>query len=172
MAGNLEFVQGSESHSSNWGKYYVKGLEKWQVKEDFEGNVHDRHHSYQGYVCNDVPDGTVFTIFEQNGDKRGTDTFIFSVCVVDQGEVNKDTSSYGNGFTSGNYKVLCTSGNSKTKGPRLLGWWQKCPPGKEMEWALHCAAHIDKRGQKEIPPLPETKPEPSIGGNELSTLLD
>jgi hypothetical protein len=80
--GNIEYVNGQEQHSSNWGKFYVKGLEKWEVKEDFDENRKDGHHTYQGYVCLDVPEGTVFTVFEQNGNKRGTDDYIFRICQV------------------------------------------------------------------------------------------
>jgi hypothetical protein len=151
MSGNIEFVQGSESHSSSWGKYYVKGLEQFQVKEDFDANRFDRHHSYQGYVALDIPDGTVFTIFEQNGDKRGTDEFIFSICVVDQGSTKDDQSSYGDGFCTGNYKIIA-QGNTKTLAPRLMGWWIDSPV-KTLEFAQHCAAHINTRGLKNIPAM-------------------
>ena len=32
----IEYKVGSESHSSSWGKFYVKGLEKYEVKEGGE----------------------------------------------------------------------------------------------------------------------------------------
>ena len=79
--GNIEFVQGSEQHTSFWGKYYVKGLEFWQTKEDFTENISSKHEYYQGYVCLDVPAGTIFTVFEQSGNKRGTEIFSFMICI-------------------------------------------------------------------------------------------
>ena len=146
---SIEYVNGNESHSSNWGKYYVKGLEEWAVKEDFEENRQDRHHSYQGYVALDVPDGTMFTIFEQNGDKRGTDTFIFSICVAGSDATKRDHGEYGSGFCEGNYRVVAI-GNTKTKAPRLMGWWIDSE-NKTLEFAEACAVAITKRGQKDAP---------------------
>ena len=136
---------------SNWEKYYVKGLEKWEVKEDFSENRRDKHHSYQGYVCLDVPEGTVFTIFEQNGDKQGTGTFIFSICRATDEKVNSDDSEYGSGFCKGNYEVL-VSANTKTLAPRLMGWWTDSND-KSLAFAEHCKAHIGKRGLKTLPAM-------------------
>lgn len=149
--GNIEFVNGQESHTSYWGKFYVKGLETWEVKEDFAENCHDKHHSYQGYVCLDVPEGTMFSIFEQNGNKRGTDDYIFRICQVTE-DVTTIDSIYGSGKITGNFKVVATSGNSKTKAPRLFAWW-KDSADHSYEFACACAAHIDKRGQKNPPVL-------------------
>lgn len=145
----IEFVQGNESHSSYWGKYYVKGLEQYQVKEDFDENRYDRHHSYQGYVCCNVPDGVIFTIFEQNGSKRGTDTFLFSICETDSTEeIQKDKAEYGKGFFQGQYKVIA-QGKTKTLAPRLLDWWTS--GDKTKAYAELCAKYIDKRGVKNLP---------------------
>ncbi|MGL5059045.1 MAG: hypothetical protein ACRC62_03605 [Microcoleus sp.] len=151
MTGNIEFVQGQESHSSYWGKYYIKGLEEFKVKEDFEANRKDNHHSYQGYVALEIPEGTIFTIFEQNGNKRGTDNFCFSICVVDQGEINEDKASYGEGFCTGNYRVVA-KGKTKTLAPRLMDWWINSPI-KTLEFAEHCAQHINTRGLKNVPEM-------------------
>lgn len=171
MSGNIEFVTGQESHSSNWGKYYVKGLESWQVKEDFSENSRDNHSSYQGYVANNIPDGTVFTIFEQSGNKRGTETFIFSICVVTQDEINKDSSAYGSGFVNGNYKVICTSDNSKTKAPRLMDWWTSKPADADaLSYAKHCAEHINKRGLKELPAMLVEKSNPEVSKEDMQAL--
>lgn len=148
---NIEYVNGQESHSSYWGKYYVKGLEDWSVKEDFEQNKSNKHANYQGYVANDIPEGTVFTIFEQNGNKRGTDDFIFTICVTTDAEVYEDKAAYGDGLIQGNYKVICTSGNSKVKASRLMDWW--ISNKASIDFAEHCAKHIDKRGLKSLPPM-------------------
>jgi hypothetical protein len=148
---NVEYVSGNESHSSSWGKYYVRGLEKWAVKEDFSENRKDKHHSYQGYVCLDVPEGTLFTIFEQNGDKRGTDDFLFSICITTDAEVADDSAAYGNGLCKGNYKVLVCA-NTKTLAPRLMGWWIESTD-KSLAFAEHCKNHIGKRGLKTLPAM-------------------
>ena len=68
----LEYVVGTETHSSNWGKFYVKGLEKWEVKEDQETNVRDSHHNYQ-LKMDDVQTDTECTMFKQSGNKGGTE---------------------------------------------------------------------------------------------------
>lgn len=148
---NIEFVQGQESHSSNWGKYYVKGLEKHQVKDDFEENCNDKHSQYRGYVCLDVPSGTIFTIFEQSGNKRGTDTFNFTICQATDENVSEDKAQYGSGFVTGNYEII-TKGEGKTKAPRLMGWWIDSS-NHSFEFALHCAKFIDKRGLKVLPQM-------------------
>jgi hypothetical protein len=146
---NIEFIQGQESHSSNWGKYYVKGLEAWQVKEDGQ---YTKHETYTEYQCNDVPEGTVFTIFEQSGNKRGTDTFIFSICVTTDETVNTDDSAYGDGKIAGNFKILLQA-TGKVKAPRLMNWWEARGKKDPVKYAEHCAAYIDKRGIKELPPI-------------------
>ncbi len=78
----IEYVSGREQHSNLWGKFYVKGLEEYAAKEDSSSNTHRDYEQYQCYVCLDVPAGTLFTIFEQSGDKRGTDNFYFYICEV------------------------------------------------------------------------------------------
>lgn len=152
QSSNFEFVQGNEQHSSSWGKFYVKGLEKWEVKEDFEENLRDKHHSYQGFVCLDVPDNTIFTIFEQSGDKHGTDSYYFFVCRSDSSiEKEKMESDYGSGFLEGSYEIIA-EGKGKTKAPRLMRWWIDSER-KDLEFARHCGEYIKKRGVKELPAL-------------------
>lgn len=148
---SIEFVNGQESHSSYWGKFYVKGLEAYQVAEDFEENQKDNHHSYQGYVCLDVPENKVFTLFYQDGDKRGTDTSWFLILVADDSVVNEIASPYGSGKISGNFRVLVEA-KTKTKAPRLMGWWIDSKD-KSLEFAQHCGQYINKRGIKELPVL-------------------
>lgn len=148
---NIEFVQGQEQHSSSWGKFYVKGLEKYQVKEEFDENRKDNHHSYQGYTCLNVLEGTMFTIFAQSGDKRGTDDYRFYICVATDVCVEKKS---GHGWCEGNFEIVA-QGTTLTKAPRLMGWWINSPI-KTHKFAQHCAAFIDKRGVKVLPPIRET----------------
>lgn len=149
----LEYVSGSESHTSSWGKFYVKGLEKMVVKEDHARNERDKHASYQCYV-GEISSGVTFTIFEQSGDKRGTDTYIYRICQADASAPEmKIESVYGSGMISGRFVILAQA-NSKIKAPRLMGWWDARPANIDpATWAQHCAAHIDKRGLVEIPAL-------------------
>lgn len=147
MSYTIEYVQGSEQHSSNWAKFYVKGLEEWAAKEDFAENRRDSHHQYQGYTCLEVPAGTMFSVFIQDGNKWGTDKFRFLVCeVVDASE--KIGVSYGSGFIEGAFRVVA-EGSGNTKAPRLMDWWIGGP--KTLAYAEACAAAINKRGQKAAP---------------------
>lgn len=148
---NLEFVQGQESHSSYWGKFYVKGLEQWQVKEDFPENQQTKHNSYQGYTCLDIPEQTVFSVFYQDGDKRGTDNFYFAICCTSHDYVEKIIQEYTGCWIEGNLKIIA-KGEGKVKAPRLMKWWIDSTQ-KTLEFAEHCAKYIDKRGIKELPPL-------------------
>ena len=162
----LEFVQGNESHSSNWGNFYIKGLEKYQVKEEFPENRYDKHSSYQGYCCY-VPDGVIFTISEKSGDKYGTSIHEFAICVSDsfkedhkEGEKWEEWyPEYGDGFLKGNFRVLAR-GVGKTKAPRLEEWWATLPKSSQNEkLALHLGKYIEKRGVKNPPALFEIKEE-------------
>jgi hypothetical protein len=156
MPANIEFIMGQETHSSNWGKFYVKGLEAWQCNE---GSTRDKHQSYTDYQCNDVPDGTIFTIFEQSGNKRGTDTFAFTICQATGEQINMEDSAYGSGKIAGNYKILARA-ITPTKAPRLMGWWIDLLKDQDpAQWAQHCAAHIDKRGVKNPPPMEAQWPD-------------
>lgn len=151
----IEYIQGSESHTSNWGKFYVKGLESFVVDEDHEGNKKDKHHQYS-CKAGEVPEGTIFTVFYQDGNKRGTDTFKYLICeAIEAGEVEKHDTEYGNGFLEGEFKILA-QGLTKTKALRLMGWWINSAD-KSKAFALHCAAHIDKRGLKTLPAMPAMK---------------
>jgi len=149
----LEYIVGNESHTSNWGKFYVKGIEKYEVKEEHNNNRRDGHHSYQFYMA-DVPVDTCFTIFEQNGDKRGTDVMKFKICVV-SGNNSELKAEYGDGFCNGNYDVIAEA-SGKIKSPRLMTWWDNRPKsGDLLAYARHCAAHIDRRGIAVLPPMTE-----------------
>lgn len=149
----IEYVTGNESHTSNWGKFYVKGLEKLAAKEDDPRNEHDRHASYQCYVALAVPPRAIFTIFEQSGDKRGTDVFEFLICQSGGGSTQQIKSAYGSGCIEGEFEIIAQA-SGKVKAPRLMDWWQARPTGTDpLEWARHCATHINTRGLKDIPAI-------------------
>lgn len=150
----IEFVVGNESHTSYWGKFYVKGLEKWEVKEEHDSNRRDRHHAYQFFVA-EAPERTIFTIFEQDGNKRGTDNWIYKICVVVPATepAVEHKAAYGDGFCNGNYMVVAQA-SGKIKAPRLMDWWDKRPKGVDLlAYAQHCAEWIEKRGVKDAPPM-------------------
>jgi hypothetical protein len=171
----IEYRVGSETHSSAWGNFYVKGLEKWEAKE---GGKRDRHHSYTELVCLDVPNSTIFTVFDQSGDKHGTNEFNFFICeaficeaqdTVPQQCIRGGCYRSG-GYIEGNFAVIAL-GEGKARAPRLMDWWgdmpKKCAAflvekdgeksfqeGTRRRYALWCAEHISTRGLKDIPPLP------------------
>lgn len=146
----LEFLVGAETHSSNWGKFYIHGLEPWAIKEDHEKTRDDNHHKYWFNVAA-PPTGTVFTIFEQNGSRTSRGDFVFTICRVTAGEDRSYHASYGQGFLIGPYEVIA-EGIGETKGPRLLGWWKDKPANIDNDtYAEHCAKHINVRGLKYPP---------------------
>jgi hypothetical protein len=147
--GEIEFLQGQESHTSYWGKFYVKGLEEFECKEDDPRNRRDSHHRYTFNVCLSVPDTTLFSVFIQDGSKRGTDLYEFYICEVDSTEPTQEIShNYTGCDIKGRFKIIAQA-TTKTKAPRLLEWWNSHPKTKET--ALLCAKYIDKRGQKTLP---------------------
>jgi hypothetical protein len=149
----IEYVSGQESHTSNWGKMYVKGLEKLVVREEHEKNVRDRHHQYQCYM-GEAPTGTVFTIFYQDGNKRGTETWDYQICVADDDATEQEIKyGYTGTFVAGRFRVIAKA-SGKVKAPRLMGWWDARPQGIEpVAFAEHCAAHIDRRGVAVLPAM-------------------
>lgn len=149
VCGNIEFVHGNEWHSSSWYKFYVKGLETWQAEEDFAQNLKDRHYKYQGYVCLNIPVNTVFSVFRQDGTKRGTDNFDFWLCRVTPERVEAIHADKI-AFCEGNFEIICHASGA-TKAPRLLGWWADNKGVHSVDFARHCAEHITKRGVKDLP---------------------
>lgn len=152
----LEWVVGTETHSSNWGKFYVKGLEPWGVREEHDANRRDSHHNYQFWMAT-VPDDTVFTIFEQSGNKRGTDTWVFIILKTDSSLDGRYEAAYGDGFVRGGFaEIARASGNIKA--PRLMNWWQAKPASVDaLSYAYHCAEHIGRRGVAVLPPIKESQ---------------
>ncbi|MGE5658145.1 MAG: hypothetical protein ACM37W_16200 [Actinomycetota bacterium] len=168
---NVEYISGQEQHSSSWAKFYVKGLDKWAVRETDGEPQSDKHSSYSQFVCLDVPESQVFTIFEQDGDKMGTDAFKFHICKTSK-EFGAIKSEYGRRHCTGNFEIIC-EGLGKTRAPRLMDWWQKAEKltnEQKLAFAEHCAQHIHKRGIKK---LPEFKlPEPTIAPTVNPTVKD
>lgn len=177
----LEYTVGNESHSSFWGKFYVKGLEKYEIKE---GGSRTKHESYAELAA-DVPDGAIFTVFSQSGNKRGTDAFDFYICEArrpgDTASCRIDGGCYGKGgVIVGNYVILCR-GAGTTKAPRLMGWWQKlgekCAAylnedgklrtGTRKRFAFWCAEHLEKRGLKELPEMPAEYNPPAMADSHV-----
>lgn len=165
----IEYTVGSESHSSFWGKFIVKGLEKWGVKENEE---RDKHKSYISLAA-EVSPGTIFTVFSQAGNKRGTRDYDFYICeVVEEGTEKITGGCYGTGAQAfGPFAILC-HGAGTTKAPRLMAWWgkigEKCAAFRTKEgklqkgtkklYAAWCKKHLDVKGLKDLPPITEGEP--------------
>lgn len=148
----VEYVSGSESHTSYWGKFYVKGLESVSVKEDDDANERGKHASYQFWMAEARP-GAVFTVFEQDGNKRGTDNWTYRICVASEADQAEIKANYGRGRISGQFAVIA-QGEGKIRAPRLMDWWDKKPANVDpLVWAAHLRDNIDKRGMKEPPAL-------------------
>lgn len=149
----IEYVSGKESHTSNWGEFYVFGLDEWAVKEDSPVNRVDSHHLYQLRICNDVPAGTVFAVWERNGDKRGTQRNIIRLMeVADDGPaVFRLDAQYGNGRIVGLFRLIAEA-EGKVKASRLWRWWKQSQD-HSLAFARHCAKWIEKRGIDTLPPM-------------------
>ena len=162
---NIEYISGSSSHSSNWAKFYIFGLDKWAVRETDGEPTSNNHANFKQFTCLDVSENKVFTVFEQDGDKRGTDTFNFYICKA-SAEFGEIKGAYGRHCT-GNFEIIC-EGIGKTKAPRLMGWWEefagkddanKRKNSEKIAFANHCLGNIDRRGIKTLPPFEIAQPE-------------
>lgn len=146
---NIEFTIGSETGSSRWAKFYLKGLEEWKCAEEFTKR---KGEYYTEYRCNEVPEDTVFTVFDQYGDKHGLRTFQFWICAVGGGEpTNGINGTYGSGTVIGNFRLLAHA-SSTLKASRLMNWWTDKPTHTDLlAYGTKCGIEIHKRGVKECP---------------------
>ena len=154
----LEYVAGSESHTSNWEQMYVFNLDGMVTWADHANNRKDGHHNYHCHAGNAVPDGTVFVYTYKTGNKYGTSDQVYAIAVTDSSQPQRTVTfpnSYGKVFITGQFRVLAQA-TTKTKAIRLEQWWKAKPKGiKPAAWAMHLANYIDKRGQVIPPAMPE-----------------
>lgn len=154
----IEYVSGGEQYTSNWARFRVEGLEKWAVRSNLPEDIQGKQNNYFGYTCLETPEETTFSILEQSGNKRSIRRFNFYICVTSNNDYAEVTASHSRGRCKGNFKVVCV-GEGKAKASKLMEWWTKSED-HSLEFAMHCAAHINKRSLKELPPLsPRTEEE-------------
>ena len=141
----IEGKVGAESHSSTWGKFYVKGVEL--VAEE---RTSDRHSNYtEGAV--QVEDGKILTVWASAGNKRGTDEADYWILMADTSQpISEIDNRYGN--LKGRWQILA-HGDGKVRAPRLLGWAK----GKTLTATLarHYGSEIKRRGVATPAPLAE-----------------
>ena len=148
----IEARTGNESHSSTWGKFYVHGLDLVA-----EGYSRDRHEFYRA-AAGEIPDGALFTIWHSEGDKRGTDTNDYYICVSDSAAepltIEGGCYNRGEGYVRGRFRILA-HGDGPVRAPRLLEWVKAAGGIEKMtaELAVHFAAEIKRRGIKTPAPL-------------------
>lgn len=158
MTIQIDYCVGDEQRSSTWAKFWVHGLNA--AKED--QSVDKKSRDYE-FCCLDAPEDAMFSIFEQSGNKHGTDTYKFRICRATASAENEIVSSYTDRrYCKGNFEVIAEAFGT-TKAPRLMGWWKEKPGDVDpLAYAKLCAAYIDKRGVKDLPTIdaavkPETK---------------
>lgn len=153
---SIEYVSGEDSHDSSWGKFWVFGL-KGDRKRGGTPKA-DKLTTYHRFICS-VPAGTVFTIFEEDGEFAAPDTYNFRICQASQ-EVNVIRSAFDpERYCSGNFEIIC-DGAGKTKGRKLFDWWKSFVGDEDtrtneekLAFAAHCYAHLNKKGIKTLPPF-------------------
>jgi hypothetical protein len=155
---SITFVSGT-----HWSKTFIKGLEEYSVyqKRDHLDEDPDLKgytgHGYSIYKSNRIPEGQIFTIFDQVGSNRGVEQFNFIICIstTDQDEIYEYTSLLGVSAVKGHFREI-VRGDTVTKAKRLLDWWNEAPEygGRSEKYANWCAQHIEIRGLKKLPPIP------------------
>jgi hypothetical protein len=146
----IEYTIGSEHRSSNWGKFFIQGLEDWKCGESFVKNSKE---FYTDYCCNNVPEDTVFTVFDQSGDKYSPKVFQFWILAVGGQTDNIVESSFGSGKVQGDYRTLAYA-RGQLKACRLMDWWNTKPTHTDrLEYAIKCGEYIQKRGVKDCPSI-------------------
>lgn len=141
----IEAKVGQEQHSSSWGKFYIHGFKL--VADD---RRNDRHYSFTEGAA-EVADGTIFTVWAADGDKRGTDDNDYYILVADGGQ-EPATIDNGYGHITGCWRVLA-HGDGKIRAPRLLSW------AKDKllteAFARHLGEQIHLRGKAQPDPFEE-----------------
>lgn len=161
MGYEIEFVAGGAGIES----YVVTNLGRW-IQQD---SVID--HKYAKYKCFNVPETTIFTIFQQ----FGLLSHSYKICEVSS-SWSKDEAEIGPGYCKGNYNVIVNvEGQEKVE--RLIGWWNRRPESPNLHWlyAQHCADYIDE-GVELLPPLSrelieKAKHGPRLDPDEVSVIL-
>lgn len=150
---NLSCLSGKERHSSNWGEFFVFGLQNLMAATDDPRNRKNSHYEFQ-YREGIVPVGTVFNIHIAEGNKYGPSDKAIHICKVTDGPTMRIEQKYTGCFMEGSFEVICEVVGSKLKADRLTAWWLSKPKETDAEqWALHCKKHIEVRGLVNIPPL-------------------
>ena len=153
---SVEFVSGT-----HWSKCYVKGLEQYskyiKAGEHLERKATDGYsgHGYSFNRCDHaIPEGVIFTIFDQVGGK-GIEGYVYAICITTSPDepISEYKSLQGYGVVKGNFREIVRA-SSVCKSKRLREWWESVPE-QTLEYAEWCAKHIDIRGQKELPPMPQ-----------------
>jgi hypothetical protein len=139
----IEGKTGSEQHSSSWGKFIVMGVRL--VADERQA---DRHHTYTAGAA-EVDDGTVFTIWQATGNRRGTDQADFYILLADSAQ-EPTTIDNGYGRLTGRWQVLA-HGDGPVRAPRLLGWTKNLTLTEPL--ARHLGAQINLRGKAQPDPL-------------------
>ena len=148
---NICYQSGTEKHSSNWGHFFVFGLNDIAVAVDDERNRKGNHYNFQVYE-GIVPAGTVFNIHIAEGNRCGADSKAIYVCKIVPGKSNKIEHKYTGCFCEGQFEIIASVESSVLKVNRFTAWWQAKPRDVDPErWALHCARCIEIRGLKDIP---------------------
>ena len=151
MANLVEAKTGKEWHSSACGEFYIHGLAL--VAENFNKG---KHQSYREAAA-EVPDGTIFTVWDRSGDKHGTNSNDYYVLLADASQEPQEITGgcyRSGGYVRGRWQVLA-HGDGKVRAPRLLGWVKAQGGIEKVSEALarHLGSEIHRRGILEPAPL-------------------
>lgn len=145
---SLEFLLTSVQKNQNWAKFFVKGLEDYQIEDSNVSRHYKPWERYTNYIAYDMPDNIIFTVYTQSGNKNGSQDFRFYICKTITDNPNSIT---GAGWIEGDF-VIIAEGLKKVFAPRLMNWWNNSKD-HSLKFAYHCSRHIGKRGIKELPPM-------------------
>lgn len=144
------FLAETDRDSRKFWSFQVEGLQPFNTPEDHQLANND----YKCWVASNPPEGALFTIMECDGGWGYSQLSKFYICEVVAAEKHQQTAKYGNGFIKGNYRVVVRA-ETPVKANRLFRWWEKSKHPKTLAYADHCAAYLEERGLKKLPPMGE-----------------
>lgn len=150
----LEARVGEETHSSRWGKGYLRGV-KLVADERQKANNYD----YTTGAA-EVEDGTVFSWWMSRGSRRDTVGAEFFILEADSSadliEMEGGCYNKGENYLRVRAKILAR-GSGKLKSARLLTWWAswaKENGGQTAQMARHLGAQLEIPGRSTPDPMP------------------
>jgi hypothetical protein len=147
----IEYIHGHGyvSPKHQWD-FEVRGLESFAINKVAPSAYYD---DYRYWIADNVPEETLFTLAEYDGNSRHQNMCSFFICAAVSDQKNLIKTRYGNNMIDGNYRIVA-HGDIHIRAQLLYEWWYRYSPYRTVDYAEHCALYMEKRWtKKKLPPM-------------------